>query len=539
MGPHPAIATVRLAVRQSLADHPRELPLLVACSGGADSVALAAATAFEAAQVGRPAGLATIDHGLRDGSDKQAAMVGALGYELGFDPVHVVRVEVGREGGPEAAARSARYEVLNRLGTDSLVMLGHTADDQAETVLLGLGRGSGPQSIAGMRMHSGRYVRPFLGMRARQTTAACEAFGLPIWQDPHNEDPRFTRVRLRHEVMPLLEDVLAGGVVEALARTASQLQEDQDALNLLADHALELARRPLGLDVASLAVAPPPVAARVLKRWAQDAGAAALTSVHVRELLRLIHAWHGQGAIDLPGGYSVARSSGTLMLIAAGQGGYATELPAGLSPLEVAVQPPVAVTEAPAVATQPSGVTVSVLDADIEATVISADAIQSKIAELTAEIDADYWDREPLLVGVLKGAVMFMSDLARSLSRPSEMEFMAVSSYGSSSTSSGVVRILKDLDRDISGRDVLIVEDIIDSGLTLSWLLKNLQARSPASVEVVTLLRKPDAIKVQVPVKYVGFDIPNEFVVGYGLDYAERYRDLPYIGRLRPSVYGG
>ena len=181
----------------------------------------------------------------------------------------------------------------------------------------------------------------------------------------------------------------------------------------------------------------------------------------------------------------------------------------------------------------------SVLDDDIEATLITAEDIRSKIDELAAQIDQDYADREPLLVGVLKGAVMFMSDLARALSRPSTMEFMACSSYGSSTTSSGVVRILKDLDRDVAGRDILIVEDIIDSGLTLSWLLKNLQARNPASVEVVALLRKPDAVKVPVRVKYVGFDIANEFVVGYGLDYAERYRDLPYIGRLRPAVYGG
>jgi len=180
---------------------------------------------------------------------------------------------------------------------------------------------------------------------------------------------------------------------------------------------------------------------------------------------------------------------------------------------------------------------VSVLDDDIEATLVSSTEIQQRIAELAAKIDADYADREPLLVGVLKGAVIFMSDLARALSRPSTMEFMACSSYGSSTTSSGVVRILKDLDRDVSGCDILIVEDIIDSGLTLSWLLKNLQARNPASVEVVALLRKPDAIKMPVNVKYVGFDIANEFVVGYGLDYAERYRDLPYIGRLKSSVY--
>jgi hypoxanthine phosphoribosyltransferase len=179
----------------------------------------------------------------------------------------------------------------------------------------------------------------------------------------------------------------------------------------------------------------------------------------------------------------------------------------------------------------------SVLDDDIEEVLVPAEKIRGKITELAARIDADYADREPLLVGVLKGAVMFMSDLARALERPSTMEFMAVSSYGTGTTSSGVVRILKDLDRDIAGQHVLIVEDIIDSGLTLSWLLKNLRSRQPATIEVVALLRKPDAVKVHVPVSYVGFDIPNEFVVGYGLDYAERYRDLPYIGRLRPAVY--
>ncbi len=179
----------------------------------------------------------------------------------------------------------------------------------------------------------------------------------------------------------------------------------------------------------------------------------------------------------------------------------------------------------------------SALDADIDDVVVSAEQIQAKTTELAEQIDIDYGDREPLLVGVLKGAVMFMSDLARALQRPSTMEFMAVSSYGTGTTSSGVVRILKDLDRDVAGEHVLIVEDIIDSGLTLSWLLKNLTARQPASIEVVALLRKPDAVKVHVPVKYVGFDIPNEFVVGYGLDYAERYRDLPYIGRLKPAVY--
>ena len=186
-------------------------------------------------------------------------------------------------------------------------------------------------------------------------------------------------------------------------------------------------------------------------------------------------------------------------------------------------------------------------DGDIASTLVTEQAIRDRTAELAEEIARDYVERcggtrpgpdsDLLLVGVLKGAVMFMTDLARALPLPVQLEFMAVSSYGSSSSSSGVVRILKDLDRDIARRHVLIVEDIIDSGLTLSWLLKNLESRNPASLAVCTLLRKPDAVKVDVEVQYTGFDIPNEFVVGYGLDYAERYRDLPFIGTLDPAVY--
>jgi len=175
--------------------------------------------------------------------------------------------------------------------------------------------------------------------------------------------------------------------------------------------------------------------------------------------------------------------------------------------------------------------------ADIERVLIEEKQIHARIAELAAQIDRDYAGRDLLLVGVLKGAVMVMADLARALHLPAQMDWMAVSSYGSGTKSSGVVRILKDLDKDITGRDVLVVEDIIDSGLTLSWLLRNLRSRAAESVEVFTLLRKPEAAKVDVTVRYVGFDIPNEFVVGYGLDYGERYRNLPFIGTLHPSVY--
>jgi hypoxanthine phosphoribosyltransferase len=174
---------------------------------------------------------------------------------------------------------------------------------------------------------------------------------------------------------------------------------------------------------------------------------------------------------------------------------------------------------------------------DLERVLLTEAQLQGRLDELAAEIDADYAGREVLLVGVLKGAVMVMADLARRLRSSVQMDWMAVSSYGAGTTSSGVVRILKDLDTDLTGRHVLIVEDIVDSGLTLSWLLSNLRSRGPASVEVAAMLRKPEAAKVEVDVRYVGFDIPTDFVVGYGLDYAERYRNLPFVGTLAPHVY--
>jgi hypoxanthine phosphoribosyltransferase len=179
------------------------------------------------------------------------------------------------------------------------------------------------------------------------------------------------------------------------------------------------------------------------------------------------------------------------------------------------------------------------LGADLAHVLLTEEQIKDRIAELALQIEADYADQDLLLVGVLKGAVMVMADLARALKRSSDMDWMAVSSYGSGTKSSGVVRILKDLDADIAGRNVLLVEDVLDSGLTLSWLMRNLRSRGPASVEVFTLMRKPDAMKVELHAKYVGFDIPNEFVVGYGLDYAQRYRNLRCVGTLAPHVYGG
>jgi len=174
---------------------------------------------------------------------------------------------------------------------------------------------------------------------------------------------------------------------------------------------------------------------------------------------------------------------------------------------------------------------------DVERVIVTQEELQSKVAELAARVDADYKDRDLLLVGVLKGAIMAMADLTRAMQRHIEMDWMAVSSYGSGTKSSGVVRILKDLDRDITGRNILIVEDIVDSGLTLSWLRANLMSRGAASVEILAILRKPEAAKVEVVCKYVGFEIPTDFVVGYGLDFDEKYRNLDFIGVLAKHMY--
>ncbi|MDQ6850643.1 MAG: tRNA lysidine(34) synthetase TilS [Actinomycetota bacterium] len=318
MGPHPAVAEVRRAVRPHLGG-----PVLVACSGGADSLALAAAVAFEAPRAGVARALVTVDHGLHAGSRLQADRVAALGYELGFDPVEVVPVSVGRAGGPEAAARAARYAALSNLGAalDASVLLGHTLDDQAETVLLGLGRGSGPRSIAAMVPRSGPYVRPLLAMRRVTTVAACAALGLVPWDDPANSDSSLQRVRLRREVLPLLEEVLQGGVAEALARTAALLRDDLDALDSLAAAASSAAnashqRGATGeLDVAALAELPRALRTRVLRAWALTQGAAELSARHVAALDALVTSWHGQGPLELPGGVRVVRASGRLNAI--------------------------------------------------------------------------------------------------------------------------------------------------------------------------------------------------------------------------------
>ena len=314
MPPAPAVAAVRRAVRTSLAEIDGRL--LVACSGGADSLALAAATAFEAPRAGLTAGLITVDHGLQPDSGEQAGRVAAFGYELGFDPVLLVRVDVGRDGGPEAAARAARYAALGAAAERlaAAVLLGHTLDDQAESVLLGLGRGSGPRSVAGMRAVDGRYHRPLLGLRRAVPAAACRALGLEPWDDPQNADPRYQRVRLRREVLPLLDDILQGGVAQALARTAELVRDDLDALDAWAAAVLEQIPSGPHLAVDAIGALPRAVRTRVLRAWLAAAGAGPLTAERTNCVDELITGWHGQGPVDLPGRIAVSRRSARLVV---------------------------------------------------------------------------------------------------------------------------------------------------------------------------------------------------------------------------------
>jgi tRNA(Ile)-lysidine synthase len=314
-GPDPAVAALRSAVRPGLTRD--AAPVLVACSGGADSLALAAAVAFEAPRSGVPAGGVTVDHGLQPGSDTRAAATAELLEKLGLAPVEVVRVDVGADGGPEAAARSARYAALERLAgaSGARIALGHTLDDQAETVLLGLGRGSGPRSVAGMVARRGIWWRPLLGIRRTTTRAACVAAGLPVWDDPWNADPAYTRARLRAEVLPLLDDVLGGGVAPALARTAAMLREDLDALDALAaDDLQELLGTDGALPADLLATRPAALRRRVLRGWLLAAGIQDLQAVHLDAVDALLTRWRGQGPVDLPGRVAVVRASGRLGL---------------------------------------------------------------------------------------------------------------------------------------------------------------------------------------------------------------------------------
>ena len=315
MSLHPAVAAVRRAVRRSLADVDPGRTVVVACSGGADSLALLAATAFEGGKAGWHVVGATVDHGLQEGSAEHAAHVVAQMAALGADETIAATVQVDAPGlGPEAAARRARYAVLEEVAERfdaAAVLLGHTRDDQAETVLLGLARGSGGRSLAGMRRSFDRFVRPLLDLSRDDTVTACQVEGIEFWQDPHNDDPGYTRVRVRRTVLPVLEEELGPGVAETLARTADQLRGDMDLLDDVAEAAYaDLAELP----VDGLLAQPAPIRRRVLRLAALTAGSPAseLFHEHVLAMDSLLTDWHGQKWVDLPGHLRCVRREGRL-----------------------------------------------------------------------------------------------------------------------------------------------------------------------------------------------------------------------------------
>jgi tRNA(Ile)-lysidine synthase len=315
------VAAVRVPVRAALTGLAEGDVVAVACSGGADSLALASAAVFEGHKQGLRVVGVTVDHGLQPGSAAQAERVVVQLAVLGVDETVTARVAVDATSGlgPEAAAREARYAVLEevaaRLGA-RVVLLGHTLDDQAETVLLGLARGSGGRSLQGMRPAFGVFARPLLGVRRLDTETACQVEGLEPWDDPHNHDAAYTRVRVRRRVLPVLEAELGPGVTEALARTAEQLREDTHLLDLLAEQVLDDARREGGLAVDVLAAAPPSLRHRVVHRTALEAGVppSELTRGHVVAVDRLLVAWRGQRWVDLPGPRRALRRDGLLVI---------------------------------------------------------------------------------------------------------------------------------------------------------------------------------------------------------------------------------
>lgn len=323
----PAVAEIRLAVRTALADLPEGSTVVVAVSGGADSLALAAATAFEAAKRGVRATAVTVDHGLQDGSADVAAETARIARRLGLEAL-VVRVEVDGEGGPEAAARDARYRVLRDAAGDigaRAVLLGHTLDDQAETVLLGLARGSGATSLQGMAPDREdddglRWLRPLLGVRRETTRAFCAAAELQPWDDPHNTDDRYTRVRVRRHVLPVLETQLGPGIAEALARTAEQLREDAEAFDEMihetTEDIVEHAEAGISVSVAALAANPAALRNRIIRLVVDSEFGASLSRGQTIEVARLVTDWSGQGPIDLPGCAAV-RQGGRIVFTAA------------------------------------------------------------------------------------------------------------------------------------------------------------------------------------------------------------------------------
>ncbi len=472
---------------------PAGAPLACAVSGGADSLALlvlATAAGCEVTAI-------HVDHGLRAGSPAEAEVVRDAAARFGAR-FENHRVSVGPGSNLEARARAARFAVL-----PPDVATGHTMDDQAETILINLLRGAGADGLAGMEP-GGRH--PLLALRRSETHALCAAVGVAPVCDESNTDPAFVRNRVRHELLPLCAQVAGRDPVPLLARQAGVLRAEVVLLDALSAQVL-----PDPTDARAVAQADRVLARRAVRRWLREA-AGGEHPASLAEVDRTLAVATGAAVgTELAGGLRVRRTGGRLRVEPGRGSGSVT---------------PVTLDESGA------GVP-SWAVPDVGPVLVDADRLALRVAELGAEITRDYADEPPLLVAVLKGAMLFMSDLCRAIALPVDVDFMAVSSYGSATKTSGVVRIVKDLDSELADRHVLVVEDIIDSGLTLNYLRRYLTARQPKSVEICALLVKEGEQRVDLDLRYIGFTIPPEFVVGYGLDVAERYRNLRGVHRYK------
>ena len=602
---------------------------LAMVSGGPDSVAMLRALAALGA---RPAVL-HVDHGLRgEESRDDAEFVRRLCEELGL-VCEMSTLHLAEGAGLQERARGERYELASdfalRLGATAIATA-HTADDVAETVLMNLARGAGTRGLAGIPPVRGKVVRPLIEVGRAEILEYLEALGQDYRTDPTNASPKYSRNRVRNEVLPTLES-LYPGAGSNIARAAGLLRQDLEALESLAAGSLRergdelilpsdaelrpaLRRHALRLAYSRLAPMEPPLdSALVDSVLGQEGGgtrtvdlpAGVVAAVRYSGEISLYERREpprGEtlnvrpGEMEIAGWMIEAREENApqalpedaalpdVCYLDAERGPYALRLvregdevrPLGLGgskkvlrammdrkvPRDLRRGTPVVVDGAGRVAWVVGGevgeefaVTDDTrralrLRASVEAekrrnkssivrrvekVLISSEQIQEKVRELGERITEDYRGKNPLLVGILRGAVIVLGDLMRQVDLPCEIDFMDISSYGTGSTSSGVVRIIKDLEEDITGRHVIIVEDIVDSGLTLSYLRRSLLARDPASLEIFALLSKPERRKVELPVKYLGFEIPNEFVVGYGLDFAGAYRNLPDICVVDPD----
>jgi hypoxanthine phosphoribosyltransferase len=538
----------RLLARARAAGLRRGDRVVIGFSGGRDSLALAAALRSLGASLGLEPILVHVDHGLRPASAAEAeqavALATALGLKCRVVPLLRAPSDVHRGVGLEEAARRERYRILLATARERnavAVATAHHQRDQAETVLLHLLRGGGVRGAAGMaeRTAAPRWPgdsqsdispessevilwRPLL----HESREAIEAYAIGLHlvhvDDPSNDDLTLRRNVIRHEVLPLLERQFPGATA-ALARFAALAAEDDRVLDEIAAREVATALRADGaLEVAGLREAPIALRRRAIRLWLRGAiGESELSANRTDAVIDLVTAGRGKRTIEIGGGWTVHRLRGMLH-VARGDGerGRDVSSPAGRG----------------------RGGRGRMIESEPRATgvarvLIEDEAIQRRTREIARLLDEEYGDEMPLLVGVLNGAVAFMTDLIRGMTIPLEIDFMAVSSYGAATQSSGVVRILKDLDQEIEGRRVVVVEDIVDSGLTLQYLLDVLQRRNPRDIRVVALLKKEKPEAVEVQVDHIGFTIPDEFVVGYGLDYAGKYRNLPYVAVLDPGVY--